>query len=415
MNSLPGADLMNEKFPTMPLLELHLHVEQELNSGKYRLHKTGKTYLCAGNGQVVYAVNGMAVARHDTARNIEHAEVFFGQLPWGIRELAARNSEVVTDVTAGLTVKSLSQSRGKATESRLIRKFFADYSTSFAKFKAENLGLCNYMRLNNVLDNGKYPLHMTSIYQFPDIYENHIYQMLKVEKSRSVIAPLLSLFSTLQKDRAGKMRIATEVAERCIEWEKITTQHGLSNNAYYNQAVDANDWTALCSLLSGVTDPTREFYMEAVFVLKEHLNALRKDQEFVCSNYHQRNFADLLDQRITGSAQRVFGVGDLKQLAEDIVFRLRSYIESEQVINLATGDLVIPAGLSDEDAACFETYAATLLRCYHRLSGFRGHRANDHILRTENLLNICRVFLQIMKLADAKLYPMDFTLLRDGN
>lgn len=393
---------MNEKIPTMPLLELHLHVEKELNNGKYWLNKTGKTYLCSGNGQAVYAVNGMAVAKHGTAKNIKRAEAFFGQLPWGIREFAARKSEVVTDVAAGLTVKSLSLSRGDTTESRLLRKFFADFNTPFAKFKSQNAGLCKYMRVNKVLANSKYPLHMISLYQFSDIYENHIYQMLKVEKSRSVIAPLLSLFPTLRKDSAHSMRIATEIAERCIEWNKVTTRHGLSNNEYYNQAIHARDWPALRSLLSGVTEPTREFYMQAVFALKEHRKALVQDQVFVHSTYHQENFADLLDQRMAESAKRDFGAGNLMQLEEDIVIRLRSYVESGQVINLATGDLMIPAGLSDENAACFETYAAELLRHYHRFSDFRGHRADECAQRTESLLNICRVFLQIMMLTDAK-------------
>ena len=110
-----------------------------------------------------------------------------------------------------------------------------------------------------------------------------------------------------------------------------------------------------------------------------------------------------MKERRVEAEKRYFGKGGLVILHQEIVVRLRSFIDSRRCIDLSTGDLILPPTLRDCDVSCFTSYATALLRHYQQLSDFQGQPGYPGIRQVEPLLNICRVFLQIMKLTDSEL------------
>lgn len=369
-------------------------LEQKLHAQVYRLHNRNKPYLSAGHDRVVCAVNGQVGEVPRTFDNINLAERFFARLPFKMRRLAARKTEELAPGSCPGAM-SLPQVPDNALAYRVIKNYFSRYDTPFFQFKSRHRSLCNYIRQNNLLATGQCPAHLVSLYQLPDIFEDRLYQIFKVKQSQKELSTLMSFFDRVPCPDSKK-DLARAVAQRCVEWEQVTIQHGLCNNELYVQALEGND--DLSSQLTGACASTKQFFLQAVSVLKQYQTAVWQDRELIHSSKNAHDFAVLLEQKRAESANRIFGEDGLVSLQEEIVVRLRSYVDSKQCVELATGNLMIPVALSDNNAECFKTYVAALLRHYHQFSDFRGQQSFAHIGNVESLLNICRVFLQIMQL-----------------
>lgn len=364
----------------------------------YRLDHRNRPYLCAGRSRVVCAVNGRVCEVPRTLDNIQLAEFFFDRLPGRLRRLALRKA---IESAASDCVMASPPAADKASTPRVIREYFSLYDTSFSQFKIEHRRVCDFMRQNNILATVNCPEHMVRLYQFPDIFEDRLYQMFKVEESKKVVAMMLSVFPKVPCPRS-KNQLAGAIGERCIQWELSTILHGLDNNEFYQQAIGANSDRALSMLLKGVCAPAKHFFMRSVSVLKQYERTVWQDRRYIHKAINQHDFAVRLKKRRAKAERRHFGAAGLAPLQEEIVLRLRSFIDSRQCIDLATGDLIIPAALSDRAVSCLGSYAAALLRHYQRLSDFRGQQDGACIGHVEPLMDICRVFLQIMKLTDTE-------------
>ena len=372
-------------------------VERKLHCQVYRLHNRNKPYLSAGHDRVVCAINGQVGEVPRTFDNIKLAERFFERLPFKLRRLAARKTEELAPNASSCSgAMSLPSVSGNALAYRVIKNYFSRYDIPFSQFKSRHQSLCDYIRRNNLLATGKCPAHLISLYQLPDIFEDRLYQIFKVKRSQKELAPLISFFDRVPCPDSKK-DLASAIAQRCVDWEQATILHGLCNNELYVQALKCND-AALSSHLTGASALAKHFFMQAVSVLKQHQQAVWQDREFIHSSTNFHDFVARLEEKSAESANRLWrGVG-LVSLKEEIVVRLRSYVDSRQCVDLATGDLIIPVALSDRNAECFKTYVAALLRHYYHLSDFRGQQTVTRIGDVESLLNICRIFLQILQL-----------------
>ena len=386
---------MDSNYNMMPPPDFWPQVERNLHCRMYRLHNRNKPYLSAGHDRVVCAINGQVGEVPRTFDNIKLAERFFARLPFELRRLAARKTEESAPSSCpGAT--SLPPVSGNASAYRVIKNYFSRYDIPFSQFKSRHRSLCDYIRRNNLLATGKCPTHLISLYQLPDIFEDRLYQIFKVKKSEKELAPLMSFFDRMPCPDSKK-DLASAIAQRCVEWEQATIQHGLCNNELYVQALEWND-DAFSSHLTGASASAKHFFMQAVSVLKQYQQAVWQDREFIHSSNNVHDLVARLEEKSAESANRFFGEVGLVSLKEEIVARLRSYVDSRQCVDLGTGNLIIPVALSDSNAECFKTYVAALLRHYHQLSDFRGQQNLARIGDVESLLNICRVFLQILQL-----------------
>ena len=384
---------MDSNHNMLPLPDCFHQVERKLHCQMYRLHKRNKPYLSAGLDRVVCAINGQVGEVPRTFDNITLAERFYERLPFELRRLAARKTE---ELTSGSGVTPLSAVPVNAPAYRVIKNYFSRYDTPFSQFKSGCRSLCDYLRRNHLLTTDKCPTHLISLYQLPDIFEDRLYQLFKVKQSQKELAPLMSFFDRVPCPDSKK-DLASAIAQRCVEWEQVTIQHGLCNNELYVQALECSD-AACSSPLTLACASLKQFFMQAVSVLKQYQQAVWHDREFIHRSHDIHDFVARLEDKSAESASRLIGEAGLASWQEEIVVRLRSYIESRQCVDLATGNLIIPVALSDSDAEYFKTYVAALLRHYHQLSDFRGQQHFARIGNVESLLNICRVFLQILQL-----------------
>lgn len=366
-------------------------VERKLHCQMYRLHNRNKPYLSAGLDRVVCAINGQVGEVPRTFDNITLAERFYERLPFALRRLAARKTE---ELTPGSGVMPLTAVSGNAPAYRVIKQYFSRYDTPFSQFKARHRSLCDYLRRNHLLTTC--PVHLINLYQLPDIFEDRLYQLLKVKQSQKELAPLMSFFDRVPCPDSKK-DLATAIAQRCVEWEQVTIQHGLCNNELYLQALECSD-AACSSPLTLACASLKQFFMQAVSVLNQYQQAVWQDREFIHRSNNIHDLVARLEEKSAESVNRFFGEAGLASWQQEIVVRLRSYVESKQCVDLATGNLIIPVALSDSNAEYFKTYVAALLRHYHQLSDFRGQQNFARIGNVESLLNICRVFLQILQL-----------------
>lgn len=384
---------MDFNYNMLPSPDFFPQVERKLLCQMYRLHNRNNPYLSAGLDRVVCAVNGQVGEVPRTFDNIKLAESFFKRLPYGLRRLAERKAE---EFTPGSGVLPRTAAPGNAPAYRVIKNHFSRNVTPFSQFKSRCRNLCDYLRRNHLLDTGNCSAHLISLYQLPGIFEDRLYQLFKVKQSQKELAPLMSFFDRVPCPDSKK-DLARAIAQRCVEWEQVTIQHGLGNNELYLQALECSD--AACSTpLTLATASVKQFFMQAVSALKQYQQSVWQDLK---SNHSSDNVHDLvarLEEKSAELANRFFGEAGLASLQEEIVVRLRSYVESRQCVDLATGNLIIPVALSDSNAEYFKTYVAALVRHYHQLSDFRGQQNYARIGNVESLLNICRLFLQILQL-----------------
>lgn len=371
--------------------DLFRQVERKLYCQMYRLHNRNKPYLSAGLDRVVCAINGQVGEVPRSFDNITLAERFYERLPFELRRLAARKME---ELTPGSGVMPLTTVSGNAPAYRVIKHYFSHYDVPFSQFKSRHRSLCDYIRRNHLLTTC--PVHLISLYQLPDIFEDRLYQLFKVKQSQKELAPLMSFFDRVPCPDSKK-DLASAIAQRCVEWEQVTIQHGLCNNELYVQALECSD-AACSSPLTLASASLKQFFMQAVSVLHQYQQAVWQDREFIHRSNNIHDFVARLEEKSAESENRFFGEAGLASWQEEIVVRLRSYVESKQCVDLATGNLIIPVALSDRNAEHFKTYVAALLRHYHQLADFRGQQNFARIGNVESLLNICRVFLQIVQL-----------------
>ena len=372
-------------------------IEQNLNNRTYQLECTNKPFLCVGVNRVVLVVDGQVSDLRRTNNNIKRAKKLFQGLPLRLKSLASRQAANNTGARVGASATS-----DKLPAARVIKQHFSLYDTSFSQFKREHRMLCDSMRRNILLATDKFTKHMVTLYQFPDIFEDRLYQMLKINESRKELVMVLPAFKTMSSLQS-RNDLAMAIAECCIQWEIETVQHGLSNNDFYKQAMEVQDDAALRALLARVSGPVRQFYMSSVYYLTQYERSVWRDREFMHRASKLDDFVARMKERRVETEKRYFGKGGLVRLHQEIVARLRSFIDSRQCIDLSTGDLILPATLRDCDVNCFSSYAFVLLRHYQQLSDYQGQPDYPGIRQVEPLLNICRVFLQIMKLTDSEL------------
>ena len=375
-------------------------VEHNLSNRIYRLEDTKQPFLCAGVSRVVCVIDGQVCQLVRSRYSKKLAKRFFLGLPWRLKKLATTQAAKSANST-GTSVRA-SAASDYPPAVRVIKQYFSLSDTSFSQFKFENRILCDFMRRNSLLAKDKFTEHMVTLYRSPDIFEDRLYQMLKINESKKELVMMLPIFKKLPCLQS-KNELAMAIAECCIQWELETVQHGLSNNDFYDQARKAQHEDALYALLAHVSGPARQFYMRSVYHLTQYERAVWRDREFIHGASGLGDFVARVKELRAETEKRYFGEGGLVTLHEEIVVRLRSFIESKECIDLSTGDLILPATLRGRDVNCFKSYATALLRHYQQLSDFQGQPDYPSIRQVEPLLNICRVFLQIMKLTNSEL------------
>ena len=380
--------------------ECLFEVEQNLSNRTYRLDNTKQPFICTGVRRVVCVIDGQVCKLMRSKNSIKLAKRFFLSLPRKLRRLAVWQNARSANI-AGTSVRA-STASDYPPAVRVIKQYFSLHDTSFSQFKSEHRMLCDSMRRNILLAKDKFTTHMVTLYQSPDIFEDRLHQMLKINefnKDLTMVLPVFKKMPCLQ----SKDELAIAIAECCIQWEIEIVQHGLSNNDFYKQAMNAQHDDALCALLAGVCGPGRQFFMRSVYHLTQYERAVWRDREFIHSAGDLDDFVARMKERRAETEKRYFGAGGLVTLHEEIVVRLRSFIDSKECIDLSTGDLILPARLRSRDVDCFKSYAFALLRHYQQLSDFYGQPDYPSIRQVEPLLNICRVFLQIMTLTNSEL------------
>ena len=380
--------------------ECLVELEKNLCNQIYRLKNAKQPFICAGVRRVVCVIDGQLCQPVCSRYTKNLAKRFFLSLPWRLKKLATTQAAESAKMADASVRASAASDYPPAVQ--VIKQYFSLYDTSFSQFKCEHRILCDFMRQNTLLAKDKFTEHMATLYQSPDIFEDRLYQMLKINESNKELVMILPVFNKLPCLQS-KNELALAIAECCIQWELETVQHGLSNNDFYNQARKAQDDDALYALLAHVSGPARQFYMRSVYHLTQYERAVWRDREFIHGASGPDDFVARVKEQRVETEKRDFGAGGLVTLHEEIVVRLRSFIDSKECIDLSTGDLILPATLRSRDVDCFKSYAATLLRHYQQLSDFQGQPDYPSIRQVEPLLNICRVFLQIMKLTNSEL------------
>ena len=391
------SKLMDSNYNMVPLPNSLPKLERELHCQKYRLNNRNKPYLSAGPERVVCAINGQVGVVPRNFDNIKLAERFFDRLPYKLRRLAERKME---EFASGSGAMPFTPAQGNAPAYRVIKNHFSRNDTPFSQFKSRYRSLCDYIRRNRLLNTDDCSTHLISPYQFPDIFEDRLYQLFKVRQSQKELAPLMSLFDRVPCPESKK-DLARSIARRCVEWEKVSIQHGLCNNELYLQALEYHA-AASSSPQIPTSASVKQFFMQAVSALNQYQQAVWQDRKPIHPSDNVHDLVARLEEKSAELSNRFFGEAGLASLQDEIVVRLRSYVESRQCVDLATGNLIIPVALSDNNAEYFKTYVAALLRHYHQLSDFRGQQTYPRIGSVDSLLNICRVFLQILQLTEVE-------------
>lgn len=380
--------------------ECLFEVEQNLSNRIYRLDNTKQPFICAGVRRVVCVIDGQVCELLRSRNNIKLAKRFFLRLPQKLKRLALWQKVRSANIAATSVGASATSDNPPAV--RVIKQYFSLSGTSFSQFKCEHRMLCDFMRQNILFAKDKFTKHLVTLYRYPGIFEDRLYQMVKINELKNQILVMLPVFNKLPCLQS-KDELAIAIAECCIQWELETVRYGLSNNDFYEQAMTVQHDDALSELLAGVSRPDRQFYMRSVYHLTQYQRAIWRDREFIHGASDLDGFIARMKERRAETEKRCFGEGGLVTLHEEIVVKFRSFIDSKECIDLSTGDLILPATLRDRDVNCFKSYATALLRHYQQLPDFQGQPDYPGIRQVEPLLNICRVFLQIMKLTDSEL------------
>ncbi len=285
----------------------------------------------------------------------------------------------------------------------VIQNYFSDYKGSYDSFKKEHKELCDFMRKRDVLGKANHPDHCKSIFERRGFFEHHLYQMFMVGTSRAALSPLMTRFRSAD-DLQTKTDIAIEIAEQCIQRSNDTSSHLRANKDSYYEACDPTKTNKEDSPLTvAVVDtPARQFFKEAVRVLRGHQSDAAEVRRFLEQNYDTLDFAFKFDMKKTESNERYRREDGPAEAKEKLLSGFQALIKSGKVINIESGSLKVPAAVAanPEDMACYKTYAHQMFSLHKKVETSLATQDSASLEDTDFLLNICQVALQTMELND---------------
>ncbi|WP_257263142.1 hypothetical protein [Endozoicomonas sp. ONNA2] len=325
----------------------------------------------------------------------------------------------------------------------VISNYFSGYDTTFADFKKEHKALCDHMRRREVLGKLDFPEPTKDFFKRSTVYERELYQMFMVKETKKTLSKLIKRFESSSSQTPIKTLVAKEIAKLCIERSIETSKHLYSCKEFYDQAyvaaekrlensIDATlqsdkppettpetgvlpvnseqlqacgpvetEIASSSTALIPANPSSKQLLRQAISILIAHQKLASDVSHYLHDNYHTSDFPIKMD-RITAETNWRASQEGGPQVKHFILDAFREILESQQIIDTTTGDLIIPAAVAadPEDMKCFQTFAAIMLSQYKSLDTSKASRDPADVKDITFLLDLCQISLQTIELIE---------------
>ncbi|WP_067521780.1 hypothetical protein [Endozoicomonas ascidiicola] len=241
----------------------------------------------------------------------------------------------------------------------------------------------------NVTDSDKFT------FNYKTAFMCEIKELMAVQSKKE---NLLKLMSDAHSNKAkgdikAEKNAKVEFVKVCIENQRARQSANFQNREY-EKSKPANMAGSSALVTHGGFTPEHAFS-----ILQEHRDAAYQRAKTLNQKYYEKDFAFELDQashKANGQYNQQGGARDIKN---HTLQALEKLMESGQIIDLETGDLIIPGEVAQfsEKRKQYEKYANRLHQHYRHISEYRQCHDPSNPKESENIQDILQIIQQVVQ------------------